>query len=119
MLTPQRYGGRSSLDEPWSQSSCWENISHCLAWVLLPLTPSHVNYYKGSDEDQRAPKSSVRGKISSSLVAMSQQTPTTTELPMLGDTTAAFGLADFIVVVCYFAFVLTVGIWVSPQSDWV
>ncbi|XP_065529460.1 sodium/glucose cotransporter 4 [Lathamus discolor] len=49
---------------------------------------------------------------------MSQQTPTTTELPvLLGDTTAAFGLADFIVVVCYFAFVLTVGIWSSIRAS--
>ncbi|NXK80160.1 SC5A9 protein, partial [Amazona guildingii] len=73
---------------------------------------------KGSDEGQRAPKSSVRRIISSSLVAMSQQTPTTTELPMLlGDTTAAFGVTDFIVVVCYFAFVLTVGIWSSIRAS--
>ncbi|NXD61587.1 SC5A9 protein, partial [Eolophus roseicapillus] len=81
------------------------------------LTPS-VNYYKGSDEGQRAPKSSVRGKISSSLVAMTQQTPTPTELPTLpGDTTGAFGVADIIVVVCYFAFVLTVGIWSSTRAS--
>lgn len=31
-----------------------------------------------------------------------------------GDTTVAFGVADIVVVVCYFAFVLIVGIWVSP-----
>jgi len=62
----------------------------------------------------------VREKISSSLAAMNQPTPATTELPALpGDTTVAFGVADIIVVVFYFAFVLTVGIWVSPQGNWV
>lgn len=46
---------------------------------------------------------------------MSWPTPASTELPVLpGDTTVAFGVADIVVVVCYFAFVLIVGIWVSP-----
>ncbi|KAF1650144.1 Sodium/glucose cotransporter 4, partial [Eudyptes chrysocome] len=77
-----------------------------------------VNYYKGSNEGQRAPKSSVREKISSSLAAMSQPTPATTELPALpGDTTVAFGVADIIVVVFYFAFVLVVGIWSSIRAS--
>ncbi|NXJ62121.1 SC5A9 protein, partial [Rostratula benghalensis] len=77
-----------------------------------------VNYYKGSDEGQRAPKSSVREKISRLLAAMSQTRPATTELPALpGDTTAAFGVADIIVVVIYFAFVLTVGIWSSVRAS--
>ena len=62
----------------------------------------------------------MREKIISSLAAMSQPTPATTELPALpGDTTVAFGVADIIVVVFYFAFVLAVGIWVSPRGDWV
>ncbi|KAF1554115.1 Sodium/glucose cotransporter 4, partial [Eudyptula albosignata] len=77
-----------------------------------------VNYYKGSNEGQRAPKSSVREKISSSLAAMSQPTPATMELPALpGDTTVAFGVADIIVVVFYFAFVLVVGIWSSIRAS--
>lgn len=47
---------------------------------------------------------------------MSQPTSATTELPVLpGDTTAAFGVADIIVVVFYFVFVLAVGIWVSAE----
>lgn len=46
---------------------------------------------------------------------MSQPTAATTELPGLpGDTAAAFAVADIIIVVLYFAFVLAVGIWVSP-----
>lgn len=46
--------------------------------------------------------------------------PAATELPMLpGDRTVAFGVADIIVVVLYFAFVLIVGIWVSTRGDWV
>lgn len=62
----------------------------------------------------------MREKIINLLAAMSQPIPATTELPTLpGDTTAAFGVADIIVVVFYFAFVLVVGIWVSPQDDWV
>ncbi|NXF42919.1 SC5A9 protein, partial [Oceanites oceanicus] len=77
-----------------------------------------VNYYKGSNEGQRAPKSSVRKKISSSLAAMSQPTSAATELPVLpGDTTAAFGVADIIVVVFYFAFVLVIGIWSSIRAS--
>lgn len=45
---------------------------------------------------------------------MSRTTPATTELPTLpGDTTVAFGVADIVVVVIYFVFVLAVGIWVS------
>ncbi|KAM9379155.1 sodium/glucose cotransporter 4 [Phaethornis superciliosus] len=45
-------------------------------------------------------------------------TPATTELPLLPrDTTAAFGVADIIVVVLYFAFVLFVGIWSSIRSS--
>lgn len=56
----------------------------------------------------------MREKISSSLAAMSRTTPATTELPTLpGDTTVAFGVADIVVVVIYFVFVLAVGIWVS------
>ncbi|NXI55168.1 SC5A9 protein, partial [Chloroceryle aenea] len=73
---------------------------------------------KGSDEGQRASKSRVRQKISSLLAAMSQPTPATTELPTLpGDTTVAFGVADIIVVICYFAFVLAVGIWSSVRAS--
>ncbi|XP_008492164.2 sodium/glucose cotransporter 4 [Calypte anna] len=45
-------------------------------------------------------------------------TPATTELPVLPrDTTAVFGVADIIVVVLYFAFVLFVGIWSSIRSS--
>ncbi|NWR82776.1 SC5A9 protein, partial [Furnarius figulus] len=65
-----------------------------------------------------APKSSLSKKGSSLLTAMSQLTPTTTELPTLpGDTTATFGVADIIVVVLYFAFVLAVGIWSSIRAS--
>ncbi|NXK98595.1 SC5A9 protein, partial [Formicarius rufipectus] len=65
-----------------------------------------------------APKSSLSKKGSSLLAAMSQPTPTTTEPPRLpGDTTAAFGVADIIVVVLYFAFVLAVGIWSSIRAS--
>ncbi|GAB0193145.1 sodium/glucose cotransporter 4 [Grus japonensis] len=47
---------------------------------------------------------------------MSQPTSATTELPVLpGDTTAAFGVADIIVVVFYFVFVLAVGIWIGAS----
>ena len=35
MLTPRSYG-EVLTDEPWSQSSCWENVSHSPAWLLLP-----------------------------------------------------------------------------------
>ncbi|NXI39792.1 SC5A9 protein, partial [Galbula dea] len=70
-----------------------------------------------SDEGQCAPKSIVREKISL-LAAMSQPTPAATELPTLpGETTVAFGVADIIVVVLYFAFVLTVGIWSSIRAS--
>ncbi|NXU72732.1 SC5A9 protein, partial [Oreotrochilus melanogaster] len=72
----------------------------------------------GSNEGKRAPKSSVREKITSLLAAMILPTPATTELPVLPrDTTAAFGVADIIVVVLYFAFVLFVGIWSSIRSS--
>ncbi|KAJ7405345.1 Sodium/glucose cotransporter 4 [Willisornis vidua] len=47
---------------------------------------------------------------------MSQSTPATTEPPELpGNTPAAFGVADIIVVVLYFAFVLAVGIWIGAS----
>ncbi|NWQ60270.1 SC5A9 protein, partial [Neopipo cinnamomea] len=73
---------------------------------------------KGNDEDQRAAKSSLSGKMSSLLRAMSQPIPATTELPALpGDTAAAFGVADIVVVVLYFAFVLAVGIWSSIRAS--
>ncbi|NWU08556.1 SC5A9 protein, partial [Cephalopterus ornatus] len=73
---------------------------------------------KGNDEGQCAAKSSLSEKISSCLRAMSQPIPATTELPMLpGDTAAAFGVADIIVVVLYFAFVLTIGIWSSIRAS--
>lgn len=46
---------------------------------------------------------------------MIQPTPASSEPPALpGDTRVAFEVADIIVVVFYFAFVLAVGIWVSP-----
>ncbi|XP_051480813.1 sodium/glucose cotransporter 4 [Apus apus] len=49
---------------------------------------------------------------------MSQPTPATTELPVLpGDAAVAFGVADIIVVVLYFAFVLVVGIWSSIRAS--
>ncbi|NWV63918.1 SC5A9 protein, partial [Malurus elegans] len=77
-----------------------------------------VNYYKGDNEGQCAPKSSVSENISSLLPAMSQPTTATTELPGLpGDTAAAFAVADVIVVVLYFAFVLAVGIWSSVRAS--
>ncbi|KAF1464965.1 Sodium/glucose cotransporter 4, partial [Pygoscelis antarcticus] len=77
-----------------------------------------VNYYKGSNESQRAPKSSVREKISSSLAAMSQPTPAATELPVLPEgTTVAFGVADISVVVSYFVFVLVGRIWSSIRAS--
>ncbi|NXC00548.1 SC5A9 protein, partial [Orthonyx spaldingii] len=73
---------------------------------------------KGNNEGQRAPKSSVSEKISSLLTAMSQPTSAATELPGLpGDTAAAFAVADIIVVVLYFAFVLAVGIWSSIRAS--
>lgn len=74
-----------------------------------------VNYYKGINEGQCALKSSVSEKIISLLTAMSQVTTATTELSgQPGDPAAAFGVADIVVVVLYFAFILAVGIWVSP-----
>ncbi|NXX24878.1 SC5A9 protein, partial [Nicator chloris] len=77
-----------------------------------------VNYYKGNNEGQRAPKSSVSEKISSLLRAMSQPTTATTELPgPPGDTAAAFAVADIVVLVLYFAFVLAVGIWSSIRAS--
>ncbi|NWS95454.1 SC5A9 protein, partial [Mionectes macconnelli] len=61
---------------------------------------------------------SERGKISSLLRAMSQLIPATTEPPALpGGTAAAFGVADIVVVVLYFAFVLAVGIWSSIRAN--
>ncbi|NXS89538.1 SC5A9 protein, partial [Erpornis zantholeuca] len=73
---------------------------------------------KGNNEGQCAPKSSMSEKISSLLTAMSQLSTATTELPGLpGDTAAAFAVADIIVVVLYFAFVLAVGIWSSIQAS--
>uniref|UniRef100_A0A8C9MJK6 Solute carrier family 5 member 9 n=1 Tax=Serinus canaria TaxID=9135 RepID=A0A8C9MJK6_SERCA len=49
--------------------------------------------------------------------AMSQQTTATTELPGLpGDTAAAFAVADIVVVVLYFVFILAVGIWVTSRG---
>ncbi|NWS32784.1 SC5A9 protein, partial [Polioptila caerulea] len=63
-------------------------------------------------------KSSVSGKISSLLTAMSQPTTAPTELPGLpGDTAAAFGVADIVVVVLYFVFILAVGIWSSIRAS--
>ncbi|XP_050163258.1 sodium/glucose cotransporter 4 [Myiozetetes cayanensis] len=49
---------------------------------------------------------------------MSQPIPATTEPPVLpGDMAAAFGVADIVVVVLYFAFVLAVGIWSSIRAS--
>uniref|UniRef100_A0A8B9CFK9 Solute carrier family 5 member 9 n=1 Tax=Anser brachyrhynchus TaxID=132585 RepID=A0A8B9CFK9_9AVES len=49
---------------------------------------------------------------------MSEPTPATTELPALpGETKAVFGVADIIVVVFYFVFVLAVGIWSSIRAS--
>uniref|UniRef100_A0A663ENE4 Solute carrier family 5 member 9 n=1 Tax=Aquila chrysaetos chrysaetos TaxID=223781 RepID=A0A663ENE4_AQUCH len=56
--------------------------------------------------------------ISSSLAAMIQPTAAASELPALpGDTRVAFEVADIIVVVSYFAFVLAVGIWSSIRAS--
>ncbi|NXR66469.1 SC5A9 protein, partial [Rhadina sibilatrix] len=56
--------------------------------------------------------------ISSLLRAMSQPTTATTELPgQPGDTAAAFSVADIVVVVVYFAFILAVGIWSSIRAS--
>uniref|UniRef100_A0A8C9MJS9 Solute carrier family 5 member 9 n=1 Tax=Serinus canaria TaxID=9135 RepID=A0A8C9MJS9_SERCA len=60
----------------------------------------------------------VREQIPSLLRAMSQQTTATTELPGLpGDTAAAFAVADIVVVVLYFVFILAVGIWSSVRAS--
>ncbi|NWU03537.1 SC5A9 protein, partial [Urocynchramus pylzowi] len=73
---------------------------------------------KGNDEGQRVFKPSVREKIISLLTAMSQPTTAATELPGLpGDTVAAFSVADIVVVVLYFAFILAVGIWSSVRAS--
>uniref|UniRef100_A0A8C2TFZ5 Solute carrier family 5 member 9 n=1 Tax=Coturnix japonica TaxID=93934 RepID=A0A8C2TFZ5_COTJA len=49
---------------------------------------------------------------------MSQPTPATMEPPVLpGETKAVFGVADIIVVVLYFVFVLAVGIWSSIRAS--
>ncbi|XP_042675923.1 sodium/glucose cotransporter 4 isoform X3 [Centrocercus urophasianus] len=49
---------------------------------------------------------------------MSQPTPATMEPPVLpGETKAVFGVADIIVVVLYFIFVLAVGIWSSIRAS--
>ncbi|NXQ51845.1 SC5A9 protein, partial [Anthoscopus minutus] len=73
---------------------------------------------KGNNERKPAPKSSVSEKISSVLTAMSQPTTATTELPGLpGDTAAAFGVADIVVVALYFVFILAVGIWSSTRAS--
>ncbi|NXV59722.1 SC5A9 protein, partial [Molothrus ater] len=78
-----------------------------------------VNYYKGNDEGQRAFQSIVRDQTISLLRAMSQQSTATTELPGLpGDkAAAAFAVADIIVVVLYFVFILAVGIWSSVRAS--
>ncbi|NXA48362.1 SC5A9 protein, partial [Nothocercus julius] len=77
-----------------------------------------VNYYKEAKGGQRAPKSSAKGRISTSLGAMSQPTSATTELPALPDgTSAPFGVADIVVIIVYFAFVLAVGIWSSIRAS--
>ncbi|NXP87221.1 SC5A9 protein, partial [Passerina amoena] len=78
-----------------------------------------VNYYKGNDEGQCAFKSSMREQIISLLRAMSQQATATTELPGLpGDrAAAAFSVADIVVVVLYFVFILAVGIWSSVRAS--
>ncbi|NWR42147.1 SC5A9 protein, partial [Regulus satrapa] len=73
---------------------------------------------KGNKEGKCAFKSSVSEKISSLFTAMSQPTPAATELPELpGATAAAFGVADIVVVVLYFAFILAVGIWSSIRAS--
>ncbi|NWZ05120.1 SC5A9 protein, partial [Agelaius phoeniceus] len=78
-----------------------------------------VNYYKGNNEGQRAFQSIVRDQTISLLRAMSQQSTATTELPGLpGDkAAAAFAVADIIVVVLYFVFILAVGIWSSVRAS--
>ncbi|NXM61408.1 SC5A9 protein, partial [Illadopsis cleaveri] len=57
-------------------------------------------------------------KISSLLRAMSQPTTATTELPEApGDLAANFAVADIIVLVLYFVFILIVGIWSSIRAS--
>lgn len=91
-------------------------VTVCLASAPHSHLLDPVNYYKGNDEGQRAFKSIVREQTISLLRAMSQQSTDTTELPGLpGDkAAAAFAVADIVVVVLYFVFILAVGIWVSP-----
>ncbi|NXQ44559.1 SC5A9 protein, partial [Catharus fuscescens] len=73
---------------------------------------------KGINEGQCAFKSSVSEKIISLLTAMSQGTTATTELPGQPENpAAAFGVADIVVVVLYFAFILAVGIWSSIRTS--
>ncbi|NXW78188.1 SC5A9 protein, partial [Hirundo rustica] len=63
-------------------------------------------------------QSSVSEKISSLLTGMSQPTAATTELPgQPGDKAATFAVADIVVVVLYFAFILAVGIWSSVRAS--
>ncbi|NXQ28118.1 SC5A9 protein, partial [Alaudala cheleensis] len=62
--------------------------------------------------------SSVIENIINLLPAMSQPTAATTEQPGLpGDKGAAFAVADIVVVVLYFAFILAVGIWSSIRAS--
>ncbi|OWK64402.1 Sodium/glucose cotransporter 4 [Lonchura striata] len=71
--------------------------------------------HHGDDEAQCALKSSVRGKITILLTAMSQLITATMELPGLpGDTAAAFAVADITMVALYLSFLLAVGIRASP-----
>ncbi|NXO89285.1 SC5A9 protein, partial [Certhia brachydactyla] len=73
---------------------------------------------KGNNEGQLLLKPSVSKKIISLLTTMSQPTTATTELPELpGGTVASFGVADIIVVVLYFAFILAVGLWSSIRTS--
>uniref|UniRef100_U3JRV7 Solute carrier family 5 member 9 n=1 Tax=Ficedula albicollis TaxID=59894 RepID=U3JRV7_FICAL len=56
--------------------------------------------------------------MSQVTTAMSQVTTATTELPgQPGAPAAAFGVADIVVVVLYFAFILAVGIWSSIRTS--
>ncbi|NXQ10763.1 SC5A9 protein, partial [Peucedramus taeniatus] len=72
---------------------------------------------KGNDEGQCAFKSSVREKIISLLPTMSWPTTATMELPGLPGNTTAFSVADIVVVVLYFVFILVVGIWSSIRAS--
>uniref|UniRef100_A0A8C3TWG4 Solute carrier family 5 member 9 n=1 Tax=Catharus ustulatus TaxID=91951 RepID=A0A8C3TWG4_CATUS len=90
----------------------------CLAFDPHSHLLHPVNYYKGINEGQCAFKSSVSEKIISLLTAMSQGTTATTELPGQPENpAAAFGVADIVVVVLYFAFILAVGIWSSIRTS--